>query len=309
VGGAPRIEWSYDGAQLLTCAGGTLRRHGLDGSPTIVDGPHLLDARWRGDGSIVAVDEMNVTKRYRGTEVIDMPREYQLVLTSARIADSDHYLGMNDGQTFVATFDGNQRWKLDAYKHNVGSMEDRTSAAISTDGKLVAIGYETRAYANYSWSRKEGRGWLVIHTKKNQVIDRSWGATKRAPSATHLAFDAAGRRLALATPEPGPCTGVIRVGRDEKYPRDHAGGARAVAIDDRGILAAYAYPRSIEAAPRRLRVDYLEPGAKGGSQIGLVDTLWIEPDLEDIVALAFDRASRRIACLDANGRIDVVPVP
>ncbi|MBA3502423.1 MAG: hypothetical protein M4D80_17585 [Myxococcota bacterium] len=305
-----RIDWSYDGRELLTCGGGTLRRHTLDGASTIVDGPDVLDARWRGDGSIIAIDRYNTIRTHRDGAMLESPREYQLVLTNAWIAESEWYLGMNVGQLFVASFDGRPRWRLDAYKHEVGQMEDRTSAAISDDGKLVAIGYETRAYANYSWQRKEGRGWAVVQTYEDKVLDRSWHATKRAPSAPqHLAFDASGRRLVFATPESGPAAGAIRIDRDDKYPRDHLGGARAAALDRKGILAVYAYPKTIEAAQRRLRVDYLEPGAKGPSKIAVVETLWIDPDLEDIVALAFDRTSRRIACLDASGAIDVVPVP
>jgi hypothetical protein len=39
------------------------------------------------------------------------------------------------------------------------------------------------------------------------------------------------------------------------------------------------------------------------------DTLWLDPAVPDIAALAFDPDGRRIACLASDGTIDVVPVP
>ena len=308
----PRVEWSYAGTELLTCTAGTLRRHALDGAITIVDGPHVLDACWHEDGSIVAIDEHELTRRYTGTSSKLIESNPPRGIASALIA-GERYLASRAGELFAANIHRRWEWRLDPYKHSLGWWDNdgHVLAALSADGRLAAIAYQTRGDgdAHDAWSRAEGRGWVVFDTSKDEIIDRSWTSTKREASWTRLAFDATGKRLALATTEPGPCVGAIRTDRDEKYPRTHLGGATAVAIDRRGLLAAYAYPEAIAAAERRLRVDYLERGAKGGSAIAITDTLWIDPDITDIVALAFDRASRRIACLGASGTIDVVPVP
>lgn len=306
----PRIEWSHDGSELLTCLDGTLRR-----GETIVDGPNILDARWRPDGSIVSIDTRDVP-RLHGTESVALSDGSFRGATRATIAgDTDSYVAITppdpDGVyaigLYVSTFEGKRRWQLN-HEHGV-SLDQHASLAISNDAHLVAIGYENLAWANYTAARNQGRGWIVIDTRKDRVIDRSWVATQRQPHRLEIVFDQRGRRIAMATPETQPCIGAIRVGRDEVYPREHLGGARAVALDDKGILAAYAYPTSVAAAPRRLRVDYLESGAKGGSKLEILDTLWIDPTIDDIVALAFDRTSRRIACLGASGAIDIVPVP
>lgn len=65
---------------------------------------------------------------------------------------------------------------------------------------------------------------------------------------------------------------------------------------------AYAYP------PNRVRVDYLSPQNKGPANVEILDTLWIETD-RPAVALAFDAACRRIACLAADVQVEVVVVP
>ena len=100
-------------------------------------------------------------------------------------------------------------------------------------------------------------------------------------------------------------TGVIRLDREGPYPLAGPGGARAVALDDRGVLAAYAYA----TGDKRLRVDYLSRYVRGAPVVEISDTLWIDPDAGELVALAFAPDSRRIACVDASGAIDVVPVP
>ena len=72
----------------------------------------------------------------------------------------------------------------------------------------------------------------------------------------------------------------------------------------RGVIAAYGY----RTAPR-LRFDYLSPDAKGAATVDVVDTLWLDSEVPDLVALAFSADSRRIACLASSRAIDVVPVP
>ena len=40
-----------------------------------------------------------------------------------------------------------------------------------------------------------------------------------------------------------------------------------------------------------------------------LDTLSIDPELPDLVAVAFSRDSRQLACLASTGAIEIVPVP
>ena len=281
--------------------------HDVEGASRILDG-ELLDARWRDASVIVAIAADGRRRWYRdgAVEIIGEPAR-RLLEHAAIAAGVDEVLVIGGGVR-VESLDGDTRWTLDGYKHP-GTFETKTNAILSSDGKLVAIAYETKAEADYRYRREAGRGWVVFDTIENELTDRQWLPMPQLHAQVALAFCGKSKRLAIATPDVGISVGAIRVGRDEKYPRSHLGGARAVALDDRGVLAAYAYPKSITEAPRRLRVDYLEPGAKGGAAITILDTLWIDPAIDDIVALAFDAKSRRIACVDATGRLDIVPVP
>jgi hypothetical protein len=299
-----RLEWSRDGGALLTCVAGTLRRHEGDAS-TVVDGPTLLDARWRDDGAIVSVDELNQLRRYKGGTASELPRPSKRVLSDARIAASDHYLAIIPYSSYVATFEGREIWRARGELVTDG----RAEVALSDDARYLAFAGETRAGADFNWRRMEGRGWVVVDTKKHAVTDRGWLETKRDAGTVQIAIDGTGKRLAVALPGQGASIGTIRIAKGETYPQDHLGGARAVALDSRGLIAAFAYPKAITAAPRRLRVDYLERGVKGDARIAITETLWIDPDLDDIVALTFDRASRQIACLGASGTVEIVPVP
>ena len=118
-----------------------------------------------------------------------------------------------------------------------------------------------------------------------------------------------GARLAQALPDPSPALGVIRVNTGEVYPRQMTGGATAVAIDRSGELVAYAYREVPAGARGRLRVDYLDPKAKGGVLVDILDTQTLESELPDLVALAFSHDRRRLACLSSTAAIEIVPVP
>jgi hypothetical protein len=298
-----RIDWSPDGTELLTCIAGTVRRHAVGGGSTVVEGPDLLDARWRGDGTIAMVDARGAIHRHAPAGAVTVGRGTH-PLVQARIAGgTDCYLGRSTDIMRIARFDGEALWDWNAYKHGLAAYEHRiTAIAVSDDAGYVAIGHEKRGEADFSGGLSEGRGWLVIDVETDRIVDRSWTRIRREPASQQLVFDRASRRLAIATPERGPCCGAIRIDRDERYARGHEGGSRAVAFDARGIVAVYAHP------PDRLRVDYLEPGAKGGSAIQVLDTLWITHELDDVIALAI-HASRRIACVSSTARVDIVPVP
>jgi hypothetical protein len=299
----PRVDWSPRG-ELLVVLDGML----CIGERVIVD---VLDARWRDDG-FVWIDNRGVYRIERDGEVETIGEPLR-TLELAVIASVDKALvvgrytdprAQGYGMT-VEAIAGSTAWRFDPWKHGATAIGDITSRAISGNGRYVAIGYENTAYADFNASRKQGRGFMVLDTRADTIVDRTWWEASREPRAMQLALDGKGKRVAFAQPETQPALGAMRIKRDEKYVRNHPGGARAVALDDKGVLAAYAYPKG----ERRLRVDYLAPGADGPSEIAIRDTLWIEPDCGDIVALAFDRKSHHIACLDATGRVDVVPVP
>jgi hypothetical protein len=183
-------------------------------------------------------------------------------------------------------------------------------AVLSADCTRVAVGYATEA-----WGQGDpGRGWAVFDLRPQRrpassyyreppppIIDRTWYAVPLRDLPMRLALDTKARRLAIATPEPEAMYGVIRLGVEGPQ-RTHDGGAVAVALDRRGIVAAYVYP------PNRLRVDYLAQGVKGPANVEIVDTLWIQSDLAP-VAIALDADARRIACLGADGAVEIVPVP
>ncbi|HTR51954.1 MAG TPA: hypothetical protein VMJ10_14665 [Kofleriaceae bacterium] len=103
--------------------------------------------------------------------------------------------------------------------------------------------------------------------------------------------------------------GAIRVDVKEPALITHPGRARAVALDDAGARAAFAYPDPLQGTHMRLRVDFLSPNHRGPSNVEVLETVWIAHALTDVVAIAFDRKSRNLACLSSNGEIEVLPVP
>jgi len=182
------------------------------------------------------------------------------------------------------------------------SSRGRSSVAISGDGRRLALGYITDA--------TRGRGFAVFDIESERIIDRSWSAhAVDLEARLALELDYTGARLAQALPDPSPALGVIRVNTGEIYPRQLTGGATAVAIDRSGELVAYAYREVPAGARGRLRFDYLDPKARGGVLVDILDTQTLESELPDLVALAFSHDRRRLACLSSTGAIEIVPVP
>lgn len=305
---APRVEWAPDGARLLTCARGELVLHALHGARRrIGDAFVWYDARWRSDGTIAALDEHGILRSstMHGEPYADaMPSNLRPSFTAGAIAPG--------GGAFVLLGPGTMRVVVGPRAVHVGEGigGKRGHAILSADGTRLAVGYATEPRGQAD----PGRGWAVLDLRPQRrpassyyyeppppIVDRAWYAVPLRDLPMRLAFDAKARRLAIATPEPEPTYGVIRVG-GEAPQRTHDGGAVAVALDGRGVVAAYAYP------PNRLRVDYLPPQVKGPANVEIVDTLWIESDLAP-VALALDAEARRIACLGADGAVEIVPVP
>ena len=305
---APRVEWAPDGARLLSCARGELALHAPDGTRRrIGDAFVWYDARWRSDGTIAALDDHSIVRSYtlHGEPYVDeVPSNLRPSHGAGALSPGGVGLVMV-GQNGLAVTVGPRT--VTAGGDLNGKLGD---AVLSVDGARVAVGYATEA-----WGQGDpGRGWAVFDLRPQRrpassyyreppppIIDRNWYAVPLRDAPMRLAFDAKARRLAIATPEPEAMYGVIRLGVEAPQ-RTHDGGAVAVALDGRGIVAAYVYP------PNRLRVDYLAQGVKGPANVEIVDTLWIESDLAP-VAIALDADARRIACLGADGAVEIVPVP
>jgi hypothetical protein len=183
-----------------------------------------------------------------------------------------------------------------------GAPYASSSATLSGDGTRVAIAYVTE---------QAGRGVVVFDVDRRRMLDRTYAAQPIDRMASvKLAFDHAGKRLALALPEIGvPALGVIRVATGDVYPRTMPGGATAVALEFRGNLVAYAFSQPPPGARGRLRFDYLDAKVRGDVAVEILDTQTLESELPDLVALAFSHDRRRLACLSSTGAIEIVPVP
>lgn len=279
-----RLDWHPDGRRLLALRDGVVT---LGDERAFTD---VLDARFDPDGQVVTVARAS-------------PR----MTCAALAAEARAHAAFEDPVV-----------RAPGYTFTLGDLgvgnEGTVSMALSADARLLAIAWETRAWDDGTYRRASGRGFVVLdlapvrHARVPRIVDRAYHECVRDPGPTALAFDRRKRpRLAIATPDAGAAHGVIRVGAGDRYPRTRRGGARAVALDDRGVVAAYAYPRGV--GERLVGVEYLAVEARGEPAVAVRDTLWIEPALDDVVALAFDRTGRRIACLAASGAIDVIPVP
>jgi hypothetical protein len=330
-GPAPRIEWSPDCTRVLACQRGELGIHTLDGSRTALGDRAILDARWGSDDAIIAVDARGWPEHYdrrgipsgRFREASN--RSIGLYDSAAIAAGGSAYVALSQHHVFVgSTADREQLWWLDPNEHAVHYSQNRIAGALSTDASVLALGFEIRDYSELlrrpDAPTRCQRGLLVLalaatrHGPSRWVrateLDRRYSDIVGDGGPLRFAFDKgrySRRRLAIAPPAGEAGAGVIRVDKREAYVPGRPGGATAVALDDRGILAAWAYRTGV--AERRLQIDYLAPEPKGAPVVEIQDTLWIDPDLDDLVAIAFDSSGRRIACLGADGNVEIVPVP
>lgn len=301
-----RIEWDPLDAAIATCAGGVVAIH---------DGPRVhelvrdaLDMRWLADGPIFTIDARGYLRWWRDGAVVD---------EHLRVPDYRHHGLMGaviaaGGARFVA-FDGVRgaapslsvaSRAATVFRPRLDGARDGgpTTAALSGDGKRLAVAYDTD---------QAGRGVAVWDVDDEKLLDRTWaGQPIERGACAVLALDHAGKRLATAVPEAGVASlGVIRIAAGEVYPRRMLGGATAVALEDRGHLAAYAFREPPAGARGRLRFDYLSPAPKGDVVVEILDTQTLEVEMPDVVAMAFSRDRRRLACLASTGAIEIVPVP
>lgn len=287
----------------MTCVDGAVRLHDANGR-AMRDLAHLncLDARWLDDGRILALDNRGTQTWNRGGVLVDQrnisPRVGARPQTSAAClaGDGSRFVALTEREIFVAAIDGERVWRFNP--SHVGRQDAvATRANLGNTGKLVAIGYDTGRIG-----RVNPRSWVVIDVDSQQIVDRIDLARTDDGAPTMFEFDRADKRGA----HPG---GVVRLGRGDNDRLLRSNGARAIALDDRGVIAVYGFSVAPSGAPGRLRIDYLAPDAKGPPEIDVVDTLWLDPDVATIAAIAFSADSHGLACLGGDGSVDVVPVP
>jgi hypothetical protein len=302
-----RIEWDPLDVAVATLVGGVVRIH--EGTHVREHSHDVLDMRWLADGPIFTIDRRNHLRWTRDGK-----------LTANQLREPSHHAGLIDatiaagGDRFVAIEARRDFASVDVTVETIPPRKIfgprlegidpaiRPSTAISGDGRRLALGYITDA--------TRGRGFAVFDIESEKMIDRSWSAhAVDLEARLALELDYTGARLAQALPDPSPALGVIRVNTGEVYPRQMTGGATAVAIDRSGELVAYAYREPPAGARGRLRFDYLDLKRMGGVLVDILDSQTLESELPDLVALAFSRDRRRLACLSSTGAIEIVPVP
>ncbi|CAN5613270.1 hypothetical protein BH11MYX1_BH11MYX1_57770 [soil metagenome] len=295
-----RIEWEPLDLAILTVSGTTARTH--RGAIVTEVASNVLDARWLADGQIVTIDRTCDLRWSRdGTVTAHRVGGRASLVDATLSADGGTYATTDErGAIYVEDWLGG----LPFHPSLPGAVLDGRTAslALSGNGARLAVGYDTE---------QPGRGVAVFDLEHRKLVERTWQAQPLARSARMaLAFDHAGKRLAQGMPEEGvPALGVLRIKKGERYARTRIGGAIAVALEDRGNLVAYAHRVPPPGARGRLQFDYLQAGVKGGEIVEVLDTQTLESELPDLVALAFSRDRRRLACLASTGDIEVVPVP
>jgi hypothetical protein len=284
---ALRVDFSRDGTQLVTCVHGAVRLHDERGAiARELVATRALDACWLDDDRVLALDDRGVLAWHRDGVLVDQHNLVLARVAAARIArDGDRFTALDATSLFGMSTRGKRMWSW-----HLGVSNEPRAFAASGNGGAAAIADRTSC--------------LVVDAHRRVRFEsRRDRATASTPA---IALDRDGSRFART----GNAIGVIRLGRGSGDVPDPRDTAMCVALDDRGVIAAYAYPEPLPPGARgALRFDYLDPSRDGPAGVGVVDAAWLDPDVRAIAALAFDRASRRIACLGAGGAIDVLPVP
>ncbi len=325
----PRLDWAPGDSGLVSYRDRLVQLHDADGrARRELASERIYDVRFREDGRIIVLDDRGSITFKRDGELVEQTHfridANRLPIAASMSGDGDRYVALSEGEVFAVQLGGarpERIWTLHAQSFGV-LLGERTQSAkvgieMSPDGRLVAIGYT-----------QSSRAWIVIELATDQFLQRStvkleekrpvmpYGMRPmpnqpgRANAPQLFAFDQTGTRIAHAVPDAVPSWGVTRLDvEDRDLVKSVPGGANAVALDRGGQLAAYAYARPPEGARGRLRIDYLSPEPTGNATVDIIDSLSIEPALADIVALAFSRDSRQLACLASSGAIEIVPTP
>lgn len=288
---------------------GRIRMHGADGALIRPMGK-ALDVGWSSDGaSVISIDD-KATVRWHGPVGVErqirLPHGYNAkrgafaptVLKVAYITRATHEQRHLVHVAVAAIHDkpgAGRAVVIEPTKH--GIRDEISEIAMSPDGEHVALG----------WRTPTERGIAVFEVARDRLVVREAYRVETEAAAPierlTFAFDAVGSRLAFALPERGAMHGgIFELARgDGERPPIHAGGAHAVALDARGLIAAF-------ARGRELVFEFLAD-VRDAASVRVESTLAYAPNLPDIIAVAFDPTSHWLACLATDGTIDVMPVP
>jgi hypothetical protein len=317
----PRLDWAPGDSGLVSYRNRQVQLHDATGkSIRELAADRIYDVRFRDDGKIILLDDRGSVTYKRDGELVEQTHfRMEAPHAASMSGNGDRYVALGDREIFAVQLVGEKPeriWTLHAQSYGIelgnrGFRNDQSRVGIemSPDGKLVAIGY-----------KRSSRAWIVIELATDQFLQRSQ-KLEVAPSKSSgpvgaaapqlFAFDQSGTRLAHGDPDVNSVGwGVTRLEvEDRDVARTVSGGVVAVALDRGGLLAAYAYAKPPDGARGRLRIDYLATENTGAGTVEAIDTLTLDPELPDIVALAFSRDSRQLACLASTGAIEIVPTP
>lgn len=298
-----RLSWSPDGDRLLAVQDGEIRVFDLaSAEDRRLPGRGYFDARWLANGGVIASDRPGRLVRFT---LHGEPYDAELELP----AMAPRSIGCLSREGRVMALAGSQYgiWfeLANDLRYRSLSVESIAPAfvTLADDATHVAATYQIPAWRRIG--RAAARGWLVAAIDVfveppigTVLLDRRRVEEGEAPSLV-FAFDRKARRIGVAGDE----RGVFRLAGDGALdaPPD-TDRAHAVALDERGQIAAYA----LDAGA--VRIDYLDPATSGPRRVAVVDAMTIATDLGEIRALAFDPTSRMIACLSPANAIEIVPV-
>lgn len=316
----PRLSWAPDDSGLVSYRNRLVQLHDASGKARReLASERIYDVRFRNDGKIIVLDDRGSLTFKRDGELIEQTHfridGFDAPEAASMSDNGERYVAVGRREIFAVQLGRKPEriWTLHAASYGVALAErgaglantNRIGIEMSPDGRFVAIGYSSG-----------GRAWIVIELATDQFLQRASSpldtpkTAGRAAAPLLFAFDTHGKRLAIAAPDQGTSWGVVRLeSSDREVTRTVPGTAAAVAMDGGGNLAAYAYAKAPDGSRGRLRIDYLSPSDEGGATVEVVDSLSIEPELPDVIALAFSRDSRQLACLASSGAIEIVPTP
>ncbi|HEY0252052.1 MAG TPA: hypothetical protein VGC41_11020, partial [Kofleriaceae bacterium] len=253
----PRLCWAPDDSGLVSYRNRLVQLHAASGQATReLASERIYDVRFRSDGRIIVLDDRGSLTFKRDGELIEQTH-FRIDAFSAPDAASmsdngERYIAVGQREIFAVELGDTPKriWTLHAASYGIPLADRRPGLAavgnpsrvgieMSPDGRLVAIGYA-----------QSGRAWIVIELESDQFLQRAASGLDtpkhggRSASPQLFAFDAEGKRLAMAVPDQGTSWNVVRLNSEEReVARAVPGGAVAVAMDGGGNLAAYAYAK------------------------------------------------------------------
>ena len=277
-----RIEWARDGSALLVrTASGVRIVDDAGATRHIPVNRPALDARWLGNGTVIAFDAIGMLRWYRiDGEVVDQRaitfnRAGRDSASAASIAGDGSRLAivsLSDvaygEQVGVWSADGERVWILKPGRLGIEPEVGRTTAMLSDDGRLIAIGYEARASGQVGPA-----GWWGF----DDVVPGSEASATPGGSPRGGGIIGGGRSFGERAPQTGSAPGrgwlVIELASEEPVDRHFVEVARddgpmVFAFDRRGRRFAHASPERVDdiGAIRIGRGDAYERNRPGGAR-------------------------------------------